>query len=174
MKKIISSLSLMFLMFALSASSLLAQKVGHVDYGAILSAMPNVKIANQTIESYQKGFAQQAENLQKKIQTKYQDAMKKAQDGGMAPAEQKTVENELKKMQEDLEKFLGKADNDVAKKRKELLQPILKQVEDAVKAVAKEKGCGYILDVATLLYHDGGTDITGDVKKRLGISSTGK
>lgn len=47
----------------------------------------------------------------------------------------------------------------------------MKKAEDAVKAVAKEKGYAYVLDITQpgVVYFDGGINILGDVKAKLGL-----
>lgn len=165
-------LPILLLPFALlfgTPSTLSAQKIGHVDYSEILSKLPDVKRADADIENTRTALGKQAENLQKKIQAKYQEAMDKATAGTLTPAEEEQYTQLIQKMQEDLEKFTAKAEKDLATKRETLLKPILDKIENAVKAVAQEKGFGYIFDVSTLLYTGGGTDCTADVKGKLGV-----
>ena len=45
------------------------------------------------------------------------------------------------------------------------MEPVNKQIEDAVKAVADAKGLSVVLNKDTVVY--GGTDITQDVIKKL-------
>lgn len=47
----------------------------------------------------------------------------------------------------------------------DLMEPVQKQVEDAVKAIAEAKGLSVVLNKDTVVY--GGTDITQDVIKKL-------
>lgn len=47
----------------------------------------------------------------------------------------------------------------------DLMEPVQKQVEDAVKAIAEAKGLSVVLNKDTVIY--GGTDITQDVIKKL-------
>lgn len=47
----------------------------------------------------------------------------------------------------------------------DLMEPVQKQVEDAVKAIAEAKGLTVVLNKDTVVY--GGTDITQDVIKKL-------
>ena len=47
----------------------------------------------------------------------------------------------------------------------DLMEPVNKQIEDAVKAVAEAKGLSVVLHKETVVY--GGTDITQDVIKKL-------
>lgn len=153
----------------LFSSGISAQKIGHVDYGAILAAMPEVKKADTDIQTAREQYSKQAQNLEQKMQAKYADAQRMAEAGTLTPELEQKYTAEIQKMQDDLEKFAGKAEEELAKKREDLLKPILDKIEAAVKQVAQEKGFAYILDTSTLLYMDGGTDITADVKGKLGV-----
>ena len=60
----------------------------------------------------------------------------------------------------------------VAKKREDLLRPILDKVDAAVKAVGKENGYGMIFDTSLfnfILSADESEDVMPMVKKKLGI-----
>ena len=50
-------------------------------------------------------------------------------------------------------------------KQNELMEPILKSVDDAIKKVADAKGLSVVIDKAAVVY--GGTDITQDVISRI-------
>ena len=54
----------------------------------------------------------------------------------------------------------------LAQKQQELMDPILKSVDDAIKKVADAKGFSVVIEKAAVVY--GGTDITQDVISRLG------
>jgi outer membrane protein len=153
----------------LLTGTLTAQKIGHVDYGAILSALPDVKNVNTEVQTAKDQYTKMGQNLEQKMQAKYAEAQRLAETGKLTPELEQKYTAEIQKMQEDLEKFAAKAEEDLAKKRDDLLQPVLDRIEQAVKDVAKEKGFAYILDSSTLLFMDGGTDITNDVKAKLGI-----
>ena len=78
---------------------------------------------------------------------------------------------EIQDLQKRIEEFQQKAGDDFEKKRGELYDPILKKAEDAVKAVAKEKGYAYVFDTTQpgLVYFDGGINIMAEVKTKLGL-----
>lgn len=63
-----------------------------------------------------------------------------------------------------------KAQEDLAKQEEELLAPMVKRTNDAIKAVADENNFTYILDTSTgfVLYYDKGIDIMPLVKTKLG------
>ena len=50
-------------------------------------------------------------------------------------------------------------------KNQELMEPIQKDIEDAVKSVAEAKGLSVVLEKSTVVY--GGQDITQDVLKKI-------
>lgn len=54
----------------------------------------------------------------------------------------------------------------LAQKQQELMEPILKSVDDTIKKVADAKGLSVVIEKAAVVY--GGTDITQDVISRLG------
>ena len=56
-----------------------------------------------------------------------------------------------------------------AKRELELLQPLEKKFNDAVKQVADENGYTYILETATLLHARPEDNITDRVKAKLGM-----
>lgn len=156
-------------MMVLSVGAVSAQKFAHVDYGTILAAMPAVKKADATVETLRKQYTAQGEALQKKMSAKYEEAMNLANTGKMTKELEAQYQAELEKLQAGLEKFSSEADTKIAKKRSDLLKPILDSVEAAVKSVAQAKGLAYVFDVSTLLYTEGGLDITADVRAKLGI-----
>lgn len=53
----------------------------------------------------------------------------------------------------------------LAQKQNELMEPILKSVDDAIKKVADSKGLSVVIEKAAVVY--GGTDITQDVVSRV-------
>lgn len=158
------------ILFMSMAATVQAQKIGHFDYNQVMEKLPQMKIVESQIEALEKQLAKQLEGKQTKMQTRYQEVMQQVQAGTMSPQAQKKAEEELTKMQEDLQNSGAEAEKQLGEKRKELLAPILTQVKDVVSAVAKEKGLAYVLDISTLLYYEGGNDITGDIKKKLNIT----
>ena len=87
----------------------------------------------------------------------------------------KTTVDEIKK--EFDEKSAGMNDQEKAdyyrqcqerifQKREELLEPVVKSIETAIKAVADKKGLSVVLAKAAVIY--GGQDITNDVIAQLG------
>jgi len=155
------------------------QKLAHLNSAIIIEAMPEVKTARASLETFQK--SKQAD-IEKMI-TEYQTKLKAAQDKEktMSEANKETVGKELQVMGgelQDLEKRITdartKAQQELETKNAELFNPIQVKADAAIKAVSKEKGFAYVFDTANqaLIYWDGGDDITEAVKTKLGIAKT--
>lgn len=165
MKKII------VLCLVLAASlTMFAQKsrFGHVDSNAIFTVMPEREQATKAVEDYAKTLETQLQELNKELETKYNDYM--ANKETYSPSILQMKEDELVNLQQRIQAFQVRAQEDMQNKELELLEPIYTKIQDAIKAVGVEKSLIYVFDVATLLYvSDESVDITPDVKIKLGI-----
>jgi outer membrane protein len=148
-----------------------AQKIGYLNSAALLAEVPEVKKADANLSALQKQMQKQGEGMAQRMQAKYQAALEKGDK--LSKAEQEQVGKELQVAQSELAKFEEKMQRDLGTKREALLSPILKRVDDAIKAVAKEKGYKMIFDSSTgaIVYADG-DDITVFVKAKLGMAAT--
>ncbi len=148
-----------------------AQKIGYLNSAALLAELPEVKKADANLTALQKQLQKQGEAMAARMQTRYQQAMDQAKT--MTDAQKEQASKELQQMQAEIGKFEEKMQRDLSAKREALLSPILKRVDDAIKAVAKEKGYKMIFDSSTgaIVYADG-DDISAFVKAKLGMAAT--
>ncbi|PWG81446.1 OmpH family outer membrane protein [Pararcticibacter amylolyticus] len=155
------------------------QKVAHINSADLLQAMPEIKTADAQMQTFQKQKQTTLEQMdaerQKKIQA-YRD-----KEATLSQANKDAVSKELEVMAKEIEDFTKrmqetqqKAQQEMGQKQQELYTPIMQKAENAIKAVAKEKGYAYVFDSSqqSLIYFDGGEDIMGIVKTKLGISAT--
>ena len=153
------------------------QKFGHINSAELLQAMPEMKSADATFKTFQQQKQTQLEQMdaerQKKINA-YQEKYKT-----LSEANKETVGKELQALQTEIQnmvKRIGgtgqKAQQELQAKRNELYQPVFTKAENAVKAVAKEKGYAYVFDISQpgVVFYDGGDDLLAAVKAKLGIS----
>jgi outer membrane protein len=148
-----------------------AQKLGYINSQALLSMMPEVKQADSKIEALGKQLQKQGESKVQAYQTKAQDAQSKKELGQLSPNDEQKVLAELKSMEDDLAKFDQTLQQEIVKKRKELYEPLIKKIDDSIKAVATENGYSFIFDtsVGAILYASDNDDVTALVKKKLNI-----
>jgi outer membrane protein len=75
-------------------------------------------------------------------------------------------ENNSKNMNDDEKgRYYKQMQDRIATKEKELMDPLLKEIDDTIKKIADKKGLKVVVDKSTVVY--GGTDITEDVAKAL-------
>lgn len=109
--------------------------VGVVDYRQLMSQHPNLQSAN--------------EQMQKAVT----DAQKEFEEKSANMSDQEKAD------------YYNQTQERLQVKQQELLDPIEKSVDDAIKKVADAKGLSVVLDKNTVVY--GGQDITNDVVSRL-------
>ena len=145
------------------------QKIAHINSAELIKSMPEVVTADKQLETFKGSLDADGKTMYTEYQAKVTDFQGKEKTLSDALKEAKV--KEIQDLQKRIEEFQQKAGEDFEKKRTELYDPILKKAEDAVKAVAKEKGYAYVFDTTQpgIVYFDGGINILGDVKLKLGL-----
>lgn len=166
----------LFFFFALllSATSVHAQtapKYGHMNLGNLLEMLPDTKKANDDLKVFADKLTATDDSLTKSFQAAVGVYQEQYQAGMLTPVQAQTREQELQKQQEAIQKFEQEAQQSVASKRDELLQPILTRINEAIKAVAMENKYLMIFDTSSgaMLFAAESDDVTDLVKKKLGL-----
>ncbi len=152
------------------------QKFAHIDAAEILKAMPEMKTADANLQTFTKQKQASLEQMdgerQRKVQA-YQDKAKTLSEANKAQVgkELETMGKDIQDLEKRLMEAQQKAQQELGTKQGELYQPIYQKVENAIKAVAKEKGYAYVFDVSQsgVVYFDGGDNLNTAVKAKLGI-----
>ncbi len=160
----ISCLLVMFTMITMSAQ---AQKFGFIDSDALLIEMPKVKQARANLEVLQKQLQTKGQNMVTDFQTKVQALQTKSQQGLITPKDAAEEEKKLMKKQEEIQAFEQDMIRQLQEREAKELQPILDEVNAAIKAVAKENGYQFIFEKKTLLYFEDSMDVGTLVKAKL-------
>ena len=144
-------------------------KMGHIDVNLLISLMPEAKKANSQLETMSKGF----ESDYQKMVTEFQNLQQKYQNEASQQSEamNQTRAKELQDKAARIQSFQETAQKELGAKQEELFAPIFKKAQDAIDAVAKEKGLNYVVNASlgVLVYDDGSLNIIEPVKKKLGI-----
>lgn len=162
----ISCLLVMFTMITMSAQ---AQKFGFIDSDALLIEMPKVKQARANLEVLQKQLQTKGQNMVTDFQTKVTALQTKSQQGLITPKDAAEEEKKLMKKQEEIQAFEQDMIRQLQEREAKELQPILDEVNAAIKAVAKENGYQFIFEKKTLLYFEDSMDVGSLVKAKLKI-----
>jgi len=173
MKTTIKSVAVLF--FILTAISINAQtyKFGHIDSQKLLQTLPESAEAQKALEAEGKSIQEQLEVMDVEYRNKVNDYVENDKLAvGDAKKWSKIVkadkEQEIQNLGKRVQQFQATAQKQIESKKAELFQPILKKVDEAIKAIAKENKFTYIFDLSVLLYHsDDSIDITSMVKAKL-------
>jgi len=176
MKNLIKAIAIVAVVFFSVGAANAQQKLGHINSGEILQAMPEVKTADAAFETFRKTKLAELEAMDKERQAKiaaFQEKYKTLTESNqeVLGKELEGLNQEIQTMEQRIGELNEKAQQELGAKREELYKPILAKAEVAIKAVSKEKGFAYVFDTQNqaLVYFDGGEDITPLVKTKLGI-----
>lgn len=171
MKKLIGILA--FTMIMGLGQGVMAQsfKFGHINSDELFMLMPERDTLIAQLEAYQTELANMEEIMQVEFNNKYNDYVNTADN--LTDLVRTTKEEELQSIQEKINNFRQRAQQDMQQKQAELTQPVLQKAEKAIKDVAKENGFTYVFDLSRgpIIYFDEeiSTDILPMVKTKLGI-----
>ncbi len=146
-----------------------AQKFGFVNSAALLSEMPQVKQADANLEALQKQLQKKGQGMLEQLQKDYMEIQQKVENGELSPKQQEEEAKKLEDRRNEIAAFEQDMVNQIQKKRSELLDPIMENVNKAIADVAKENGYQFIFDQQVLLYFDEAQDVSDLVKSKLGM-----
>ncbi|MCM1029102.1 MAG: OmpH family outer membrane protein [Pseudoflavonifractor sp.] len=161
-KKIILALLIML------PSMAFAQKFGTVDTEAIMTAMPEIKEMQATIDAASKKYEDEFANLRTEFQKKLEEYQ------GLGADTPETIKErrgqELQELDQKMQQFTQSAQNDLQQQQMRLLQPIQERVKQAISAVGAEGSFTFIFEKPMPLYSGSDVvDVTPLVKKKLNL-----
>jgi outer membrane protein len=155
------------------------QKLGHINSSDLLQAMPEMKTADASFQTFAKAKQTALEKMDAERQKKivvYQEKAKTISEANKEAVgkELEILAKDIQEMEKRISDSQEKSQEELTAKRTELYQPVFKKAEDAVKVVAKEKGYAYVFDISQpgVVYFDGGDDLIVPVKAKLGITAS--
>lgn len=172
MKQLIFSGLLAACMLTFSTQTAQAQKFGFLNSALIVMELPETAVTDSLLQQFQDSLIQLGEKQAKQLQDEYTKYMQDAQAGLLTRREMEEKEQKLQAGQEELQEYEEVTIRKIQAKQKEMYDPILKRVQEAIDAVGKENGFQFIFDVSsgnTLLYADETMDVTELVREKLKI-----
>jgi outer membrane protein len=146
-----------------------AQEVAHIDSEQLLMAMPETKAMEDELKKVQQTYADEYNAQATALQAKLKKYDAEAPTQTDAKNEERRVEVEGLKTK--IQKYAQTADQEIQKKRFDLLKPIVEKAQKAVSEVAAEKGIKYVFDSSPgkgLIVFEG-EDLMPAVKAKLGL-----
>ncbi len=169
MKKLIVSVAMMALgMYSASAQT----KFGYIDTDELIGVMPDAAKVDGELKEYQASLVQQGQDMGKEADDKAAQFVKDS--SKMTPTMKEIKRTEILGLYQKVQNWNQTAQDMYNQKAQEKIAPIRAKAFDAIKAVAKEKGYTYVLDLSTnsLLVYPPSDDLMPFVKAKLGIKDT--
>ena len=154
--------------------SVFAQKFGHLKSADVLTVMPEFTKAQTDIQAMQKQYEDEMKRATDELTKKYTEYQQ--EQANLPKNIQERRQKELQELQEKGMQFQQDAQQQLQKAYADMMEPIYKKLEDAVKAIGAAGGYTYVFDLnRTDIPYINDTmskDVTNDIKTKLGISLT--
>ncbi|ALM20357.1 outer membrane protein H precursor [Nonlabens tegetincola] len=158
-----------FLLFFLIGSMAMAQ-TAYVNSDYLLASMTEMQAANAEIQKLNKSLGSDLQKAEANAKQKLADLQYKASAPGVTEEQMKQYASQADALQKELESSAQSAERTLGLKRQELLDPILERVNDAIEAVAKEKGFKLVVNASAVLFADESVNLTPAVAAKLGVT----
>lgn len=162
---------------ALTSSVSAQQKLGHINSLDVLQAMPEFKTMNDDLTKQKDSYTKVLEGMYGDYDKKQKELQALSQTSGTPDAILETKIQELQQLQERIQVFENKVNEDLQKMQVDKMKPINDKYLAAVKDVAKANGYSYIIDIvsgAVAYYPEDNSDVTDLVMKKLGVTRVAK
>lgn len=163
MKPIFSAL-LLFVVMGVSA-----QKYGYINSAEILEAMPEVKAANEQLEKMSKDMQAQVQDKSDKLKEDSKKFNTRSSTSNLSQTEYNSEVARMEAAQKEISDLEAEMNKTLEAKQQALMKPIYEKLNNAVKAVAKEKGAAAVFFSDVFAYADDIINFTPDVKAKLGL-----
>ena len=165
-----------FAFIGLATANLNAQqKIGYISLDYILAQMPEAKQVETELTATKTQYDNMYQSKVKDFQAKLADYEKNG--STMADVIKADREKELQGLQGSIEEFRQNSSTSLQKKQAQLLQPLLKKVEENMHASAKENGFAFVFNydagqgtTPIVLHAPDDANISDLILKRMGIT----
>ena len=162
---------LVVVVMALGAFAANAQnKIGYISPDELIGVMPEAEKADNELKSYQGELAERGQDLMKELSAKDSIFVK---DSSKLTATMRNIKRqELIELYQKVQGWQNQAQEMYNAEAQKKIAPIRVKAMDAIKAVAKENGYSYVLDVNGVIVAPPGDDLLRLVKRKQGIKDT--
>ncbi|MFV0545565.1 MAG: OmpH family outer membrane protein [Bacteroides sp.] len=148
-------------------------KFGHINAQEIITVMPEYTKAIADLQALEKKYTAELERTQGEFNKKYQEFQQAMAKDSLPANIAERRQKELQDMAQRQEQFQQEASQGMQKAQGEMMAPIYKKLDDAIKAVGAAEGVVYIFDLARTqipyINEALSINLTTKVKTHLGI-----
>ncbi len=145
-------------------------KFGHINIQKLVTELPEKKAADAQLQAEATKLQDQLKVMSEDLDKKYTTYL--SQRDSLPDLIRATKEKEIQDLDTRIKQYNQMAQQTLAQKEQQLLQPIMQKVQNAINEVGQEQGLLYIFDISTqvVLYHsDKSIDCEPLVKAKLGV-----
>ena len=155
MKKLLVAAAIILGTYSASAQS----KIGYINSDELMGDMPEAAKADAELKQFQTDLGKQGQDLMNDLNTK--DSLFVKDSTSFSPSIKEIKRNELIKLYQRVQGWQNEAQELYQAEAQKKIVPIRNKALDAIKAVAKENGYGYVFDNAqgSLLIAPPGDDL---------------
>lgn len=148
-------------------------KFGHINAQEIITVMPEYTKAIADLQALDKKYTEELQRTNAEFSKKYQEFQQAIAKDSLPANIAERRQKELQDMAQRQEQFQQDAQEGMAKAQNEMMAPIYKKLDDAIKAVGAAEGVIYIFDLARTaipyVNEAQSINLTAKVKAQLGI-----
>ncbi|RYF79979.1 MAG: OmpH family outer membrane protein [Chitinophagaceae bacterium] len=144
-------------------------KIGYIDAETVLYLMPEVSKIDSMMRLYQvDSIGREYTSLMQTYQ--YKDSVFRDSAHPLPPAVKEQYQKDLFQLTQTLQGWQEIAQQAYQNKQNQLLAPVMRKINDAINAVAKEKGYTHVLSRETLLVAPEADNLLQSVAKKLNVT----
>ncbi len=148
-----------------------AQKIGYINFEQVLGSMPEAARAQTQLQDFQQSLQQQAQDMMREVGIK--DSLFNADSSKLSPSMKEIKRREIFESYQKAQAFQQQdAQEQLQQKQNDLIVPIRKKAQEAIKAVAKENNYSYVLEEGSLYVMPAADNLINLVKAKLGIKDS--
>ena len=159
------------ILMLIAPMSVFAQKFGHFNAQEILAVMPETQKAQTDIDTMRKQYEEEIKRAEDEVNKKF--AAYQQEQANLPKNIQERRQKELQELAEKGMQYQRDAQMELEQSWMQMLEPIYKKLNDAVKAVGDEGNYVYIFDISTTqipyINETLSTNVTSAIKAKLGI-----
>jgi len=156
------------LLLFLVAGTAMAQ-TGFVNYQTILYSMPEAEPIRKELDALSEKLKADLDKAKANYEQKVQELQYQAQKPGTTDAQKQQFEQQYMMLQSEIQKTAQDAESNLQTRESDLMKPIILKLNEAIEAVAKEKGLKLVVNATQVVYSEPGASISIEVAQRLGI-----
>jgi|SRR5690606_23747945 len=147
-------------------------KIGYISTEDLIADMPEAEKADADLKRFQSELSQTGQEMMRDLQVK--DSLFVRDSAKLSPSMKEIKREELIELYQKVQNWNQKAQEMYQNRAQELIAPLRVKAMDAIKAVAKDNGYGYVLDSQAIIVAPPGDDLLPLVRKKLGIKDPAK